>query len=261
MGRNAIILASYGTTDEDIHQRTTGNLVIDLKASFPDDEILEVYTSQLICSRLAEQGRPMCSLSELLSELKQKHYEQVLVLSALVTAGITFHTQIRSAVQKFSSDFASLCMTAPLLSAQADCAQVLAALLMDLHVPSEAQLVLVGHGIPHQECTSMTMLQEHIDREDLPIHIGVIAEGSAPDFSDVLQRLKKTKRKQVLLAPFFLTAGKHVREDLAGDGKDSWKQRLEEEGFEVAVNLHSLGEYPMIRQIFLQKAKAAKSKK
>jgi sirohydrochlorin cobaltochelatase len=260
MAKNAIVLVSYGTTDEEAHQKTIGNIIVDLKASFPDYEVFEAYTSQLMRDRMSKQGKPMCSLSELLEGLKQKHYAHVLVVSALVTAGITYDTEICSAVRAFSSDFAALDVTDPLLSTREDCAKILAALLMDLHVPPDVQLVLAGHGIPHQKNDSMIMLQEHVDREGLPVHVGGIADGTSPGITEVLNRLKKTAGKRILLVPFFLAAGKHVKEDLAGEGEDSWKHLFEREGYEVSVNLHSLGEYPMIRQIFLQKAKAAKSK-
>lgn len=256
MAKNAIVLVSYGTTDEEAHQKTIGNIIVDLKASFPDYEVFEAYTSSLIRERMSKQGAPICSLSEILTGLKQKNYEHVLVVSALVTAGITYNTEIASTVHDFSSDFVSLDLTHPLLSTPEDCARLLAALLMDLHVSPGEQLILVGHGIPHQKSKSLIMLQEHVDHEGLPVHIGGIADDTEPGLSEVLNRLKKTKAKRVLIAPFFLALGKHVKEDIAGKGEASWKYLLERAGYEVFVNLHSLGEYPMIRQIFLQKVKA-----
>ena len=49
----------------------------------------------------------------------------------------------------------------------------------------------------------------------------------------------------------------HVARDMAGEGEDSWKVRLEQAGFSVTPILEGLGESPLFRQIYIEKARKA----
>ena len=50
--------------------------------------------------------------------------------------------------------------------------------------------------------------------------------------------------------PFMIVAGDHAQNDMAGDQEDSWKSILEKEGFAVTVQLHGLGMFPEIGELF-----------
>ena len=50
---------------------------------------------------------------------------------------------------------------------------------------------------------------------------------------------------------FMLVAGDHAKNDMAGE-EDSWKSRLEGDGYEVRVIMKGLGESEGIRRIFLE---------
>jgi sirohydrochlorin cobaltochelatase len=52
------------------------------------------------------------------------------------------------------------------------------------------ELVLLGHGSPHQHNPVYEKLQERVDRQKLPVHIGVEEEGDTPNFPMVLARLQ-----------------------------------------------------------------------
>ena len=54
-----------------------------------------------------------------------------------------------------------------------------------------------------------------------------------------------------------IVAGDHAINDMAGDGEDSWKNRLAELGTECRCVLKGLGEYPEIRELFIRHARAA----
>ena len=66
-----------------------------------------------------------------------------------------------------------------------------------------------------------------------------------------MARLEISGKKKAVLMPFMLVAGDHAKNDMAGE-EDSWKSRLEEEGYEVRVILKGLGELEGIRKIFLE---------
>ena len=50
--------------------------------------------------------------------------------------------------------------------------------------------------------------------------------------------------KRVLLRPMLLTGGLHVKREMLGDDKESFKSRLQHEGFELRTDDRGLASYP-----------------
>ncbi len=80
------------------------------------------------------------------------------------------------------------------------------------------------------------------------VYVGVM-EG-APGIGCILGRLKNRSINKVWLAPMLLSAGWHLRKDLAGDNEKSWKSRPEGEGIEVRVVFRGLGDIPGVAELF-----------
>ena len=57
---------------------------------------------------------------------------------------------------------------------------------------------------------------------------------------------------------FMVVAGDHAMNDMAGEEEDSWKSRLEAEGYEVTCVLKGLGEYKGIQKLYAEHAQNAK---
>ena len=87
------------------------------------------------------------------------------------------------------------------------------------------------------------------------IYIGTV-EGY-PDLSLVKDLVRKKAPKKILLAPLMIVAGDHARNDMAGDGEDSWKNEFLREGYEVSCLLKGLGEYEEVQKLFAEHAKTA----
>lgn len=65
-----------------------------------------------------------------------------------------------------------------------------------------------------------------------------------------LRRLKERPQvRRVELRPLMTVAGDHAKNDLAGDEEDSWRRRLEAEGYETVCVLTGLGEHPAVRAL------------
>jgi Cobalamin biosynthesis protein CbiK, Co2+ chelatase len=73
----------------------------------------------------------------------------------------------------------------------------------------------------------------------------------------IVQAVKEKGIKSVLLVPFMIVAGVHLKEDLIGDSEDSWKSRFEREGIELRAIDKGLGYYPFIVDIFIDHIKQA----
>jgi len=52
--------------------------------------------------------------------------------------------------------------------------------------------------------------------------------------------------------PFMLVAGDHAINDMASDDEDSWKMKLQSEGFIVEPSLKGLGEIRGIQDIYIE---------
>ena len=87
-------------------------------------------------------------------------------------------------------------------------------------------------------------------------YIGTMKE--APSLQDMKQKLlRHGGYKRIVLSPLLITAGWHVREDMAGEKEHSWKNMLKKEGYEVICHLEGLGRNPDIQRIFASHVKAA----
>ena len=62
-----------------------------------------------------------------------------------------------------------------------------------------------------------------------------------------------------MLAPLMIVAGDHAKSDMAGEGEESWKNQLQARGFDVIPVLKGLGEYPQVREMIAEHAKAAEA--
>lgn len=120
-----------------------------------------------------------------------------------------------------------------------------------------AALVYMGHGNEFYSTGAYIELQETMRKmyPDVKIFIGTV-EGF-PSFEDVLEGLIHAKVKRVVLKPLMIVAGDHARNDMAGESKDSWKNRIKEKGIEVIPVIKGLGEKESIRKILIQHIKDA----
>ena len=253
--RPVILLASFGVRDKEMRACTIDSIAYDLKERFKDYDIQQAFTSAFLRKKIAEdEGVTIPSLGEALEKLATDGCPKVLILPTHLTAGEEYEQKIRAAYDAYKDRIADLRLAGPVFEKPIDNQRVLMALLLDLHVHPQEELVLMGHGSPHTHNPVYDGLQAYIDGEGLPIHVGVLEPSDRPDFDDVLARLAKTGHKNVLLAPLLLTGGMHVQDDLAGDKDTSWKSRLEAAGYDVRVSPYGLGEYPAFRALFLKRA-------
>ena len=88
------------------------------------------------------------------------------------------------------------------------------------------------------------------------VHVGTVE--AYPSLESALRLIRVSGVKEIRLAPFMVVAGDHAINDMAGEEEDSWKSRLEAEGYEVTSVLKGLGEYKGIQKLYAEHAKNAK---
>ena len=251
--KQAILFASFGVVNAAARTACIDAAASQIAKAFPAYEVRQAYTSVFIKKKLAEQGIQVDSLPEALSKLQADGFSRVIIQPGYLTAGEEYEKKVLAVVEAQRQNFAELIISRPLMQQGKDCQDMLTVLQQIFSLENGEDLVLVGHGSPHQHNPAYENLQAAADEKDLPIHIGVIEPTDTPDYAAVLARLKKRSSQKLLLAPLLLSGGAHVNEDIAGPEPESWLSRLQAEGFAVRTSLKGLGEYPAFQKLYVQR--------
>lgn len=255
--KKAILVVSFGTSVAETRKVTIEACEQKIQAAFPDYEVRRAFTSEKIISILKTRDQFFVDTpEEALQKLRQDGFTEVIVQPLHIIAGLEFHDVVK-AVAPFRSAFQTLNVGMPLLAATDDYLSAAAALKAQLpELTEDGAVVLMGHGTPHPANAAYLALQQVFAQVGMErVFIGTV-EGY-PELDDVIGQLKRANVRSVTLMPFMLVAGDHALNDMAGEDKDSWKNRLTEAGFQVNAMLRGLGENPAIQDMYVQHVRHA----
>jgi sirohydrochlorin cobaltochelatase len=291
-GKNAIILASFGTTVVPAVKSIT-NITDVVKKAYPETEVRITFTSNIIRSIWKErQAEPQKWLDQGIPEEVLYVKNLIATVGDLLEDGYTnivvqpthmFFMEQSHDLRQYVNGLASirtmkakwtpihtivmgrpaLGMPGDVYSYHDDVEAACKTLAADAEEAKKtgAALVYMGHGNEHWS-TGIYNETENKMREMYPevaTYIGVV-EGH-PALDDFIGRLKHSKSKKILLKPFMIVAGDHATNDMAGPEDDSWKSVLEKEGYEVESVLVGLGSNNEFAQLFVDRiADAAKER-
>jgi sirohydrochlorin cobaltochelatase len=268
----AIVLVPYGSYYPQAID-TYNKIQAAYEREFPGSTVRLAFTSQLMIKRLNEkEGIVIPSPLASLAQLFDLGYKSAVVQSLQIVPAEEFH-QMASLVKGLKgigtkSGFDRLELGLPLLAGLEDCKK-LSSLIPTflrrcatnggdreyLRDPENEAVVLVGHGTGHPADSLYSLMGGILRKDHHNIFLGTL--DGFPGILDVISELNASGAKKVKLMPFLLISGGHAMKDLAGEGPDSWKSLLEQNGFEVDVQLQPLGEQGEIVSIFLEHTKAA----
>ncbi len=281
-GKNAIVLASFGTTVPSALSSIV-NINDIVKKAYPATEVRITFTSNIIRSIWKKrQAEPQTWLDQGVPEeiLYVKNF--IATIGDLLEDGYTnivvqpthmFFMEQSHDLQQYVNGLASirtmkekwrpihsLVMGRPALgmpgdkySYHDDVAAVARTLAQDAKEAKEQKAILLymGHGNEHWSTGIYSETQKKM-REmypDVPTFIGVV-EG-APALDDLIDHLKHAKTQKILLKPFMIVAGDHATNDMAGPEEDSWKSILSKKGYQVNAVLEGLGSNDDFAKIFV----------
>jgi sirohydrochlorin cobaltochelatase len=290
-GKNAIILASFGTTVPKAVGAIT-NITKVVKKAYPGTEVRITFTSNIIRSiwkkRQAEaekwlsQGIPeevlyVKNVIATVGDLLEDGYTNIVVqpthmffmeqshdLSQYVNGLASIRTMKKkwTPIDKIVMGRPAMGMPGNIYSYHDDIEATCMTLAQDAEYAKkqDAMLVYMGHGNEYWSTGIYGETQKKM-REMYPkvqTFIGVV-EG-APTLDDLMGYLKHSKKKKIILKPFMIVAGDHATNDMAGPEEDSWKSILNKEGYKVNPVLEGLGLNDAFAAIFVRHiADAAKS--
>jgi len=277
----AIVLAVFGTTEPRALSAIL-NVEKKIQKAFPEADVFMGFTSNRVREVWHERARnkawraanknvpaelyTIANPLAVMARLQDEGSRPIIVQSLHITNGTEFDDQKAivetlakiTAFQEAKRPFPWLSMGDSALGRgkTADLEKAAAAMKgwVDEARSQGAALVLMGHGNDHVDVKSYRELTSVMVKKYGPMVFMALVEGK-PSPDDMLEALKKSGVKKVLLAPFMLVAGEHARNDMAGDEEDSLASRLKAEGITVKAKLQGLGSVEAWAQIYVDRIK------
>ncbi|MBG0777366.1 MAG: sirohydrochlorin cobaltochelatase [Desulfovibrionaceae bacterium] len=248
--RTGILLAAFGAGNEQA-ARALETFSARVRAVFPGVPVRWAYTSGVLRSRLAGEGKKTDSAHKALKKMWFEKYTHVVVQSLHVVPGKEFDALRRTGLELEGGKerFSRVRVGEPLLATEADVDA--AARAVFAHLPAERRpdeaVLLFGHGTSHTADSRYDLLQARLDAVDPLVQVGTM--DGARTLDTILAHLDGVRR--VFLVPLLAVAGGHVRRDMAGRGPDSWTSRLQARGMECVPVLRGAAEYDAFAAIWI----------
>ena len=267
--KSAILLVSFGTAVKETREKTLDMIEQDLRRAFPSMSLIHAWTSRILREKVREkEGLMIPDLSDALAELANDGVRSVYVLPTFVTDGMEYRQMILDVQAQFDL-FETVQIAAPLLGETSEplsgqnpllfweeqiAKPLISALIEELpSCPEDELLVFMGHGASNDNDIHYEQL-DHTFQALGYKNIFLKTMKSSASLDEILETAKHRQIRRITLAPFMIAAGGHALKDMSGDNENSWKSRLEAEGFTVHCHLKGLGEYSGIRRIFISRA-------
>ena len=251
----ALLVVSFGTSYADTRERTIGAIERKLSERFPDRAVRRAWTSSFIIRKVAKtEGLAVDTPEEALKKLAAEGVKDLIVQPTHLSDGYE-NQRLMDIVRSCAGQFERIAVGRPLLFTEDD-RDAVTRLMPQLCLgdAKDKALLLMGHGSDKHPVPVYEELQDAFAKASDNVFVGTV-EGT-PTFGEAKAKLDASGYREVLLAPLMIVAGDHAVNDLAGE-EDSWKKRLEEDGYHTEVILKGLGEYEEIQKMFAAHAAQA----
>jgi sirohydrochlorin cobaltochelatase len=259
--RTGILLVAFGTSapGADAAYAQVEKMV---HAAFPGVEVRWAYTSRMIRHKLAKQGLTLDSPALALARMGDEGFTAVAVQSLHVIPGEEYDdlVSVARAMAGQPECPQKIVVGGPLLVRAADMERVADAMLESLPKArkKDEAVVFMGHGTAHPSNSFYPAMQIEFWKHDPNVFLGTV-EGT-PTLEDVMAHLKARGLRTAYLVPFMTVAGDHARNDMAGDGPDSWDSILTHAGITCIPVLKGAAEIEAVDQVWVDHLRQAMEK-
>ena len=257
--KKALLAVSFGTSFAETRRLTLEAIEADLRRAFPERDFFRAWTSSMLTKKLREtEGVDIDTVPEAMERLLAAGVTDLLVQPTHMMNGAEFD-KVRAAIEASAGRFPRLAVGAPLLSSPAD-VPALAKVLEGVYAGpvGSGLLALMGHGSARPEGAPYAALEQAFRADGFENFVIGTVEFE-PGFAPVLEKVRSLRPEKVWLAPLLVVAGDHVLNDMAGDEPEAWANRITAEGVQVQCVLRGLGEYPEVREMYVQHARRAEA--
>ena len=256
--KRGMLFVSFGTSHEDTRIKTIDAIQDKVHAAFPDYAPYSAWTSEIIVKKVKEErGEHHDTLDEALARMAADGIDDLVVVSMHLMRGAET-AKVEKAVAAWSDEHDVPAYVADPLMATADDRKAVAQVICDefSFVGKDEALLLMGHGSVHASNETYSLLHDELAAKGRERFFVATVEGE-PTFDDAIAFIDESRVRSVCLAPLMIVAGDHAKNDLAGDGPDSWASQLKARGLQVKTVLRGMGEYPGIQQLACDHANQA----
>jgi len=250
--KKAILLVTFGTSNQEAG-KVFDRIDEQTRKAFSGVEVRWAYTSKMIRTKLAKEGKFLDSPEMAMSKLMSDGYTHVAVLSLHTIPGEEFHELYQNAqlFGQMAGGFEKILVARPLLSSAKDMETVAGTLMKNIpgRKPADA-VIFMGHGTGRHPADALYLAMNQVFQEiDSRAFVGTV-EGKLM-IETLLPKLKQLKIKKVYLAPLMSVAGDHAQNDMVGDEPESWKSILTRSGYSCESILKGTADYPEIVEVWL----------
>lgn len=254
--KKAIVVVSFGTSYLEQLKNSIENVEGKIREKFKDYDVYRAFTSHMIIKKLEiVHGLIVEKPEELLERLYIEGYEEVIIQPLHIIPGEEF-SYIKNIEVYFKDKFKSIKVGRPIFYYQGieGLPEDYSLFIKSIKgiIEGEEAVVMMGHGTVHPSNAVYGALQSVLNDEGYKnVFVGTVK--GYPNFTSVLNKIKKRGIKKVLLMPLMLVAGNHAINDMTSEKDNSWKSMLEAEGIEVKLWTKGLGEVDEFAQLYIDR--------
>lgn len=263
MGKKALLVVSFGTSTPEVIERC----IVPVEKAFcevaQDYDFYRAFTSGIIRKKLKNvYDISIDAPKEALLKLQKKSYSKIIVWPTHMMSGFEYHA-LETQVQAFAKQYPEIDVVYGETviaknnsnnpnNSDNDIIRLVQSLKYQIPTLEANEAVLfMGHGTEHEVNDVYFKIRAKLQQISEQIELACVE--AAPLFEDAVKHLKTLNIQKVYLMPLMVVAGDHAMNDMAGDEEDSWKNRLENTGFEAIPVLKGLGENPAFCRIYQEK--------
>ncbi len=280
IGENELLVVSFGTSFNESRATDIGGIEKALQEANPDWSVRRAFTSQIIINHVqARDGEVIDNIDQALARAKENGVKNLVIQPTHLMHGAEYD-QLMDSVKAVAGDFETVRVAEPLLGEVGEDATivnedketvaeaVVAQAVEDAGYESIAEagmdgtaIVLMGHGTSHAAKVTYSQMQTMMDSLAYTnVFVGTV-EGEPEETAcdQIIERVKATGFKKVVLRPLMVVAGDHANNDMAGDEEDSWKSMFKADGSfdSIDTQIAGLGRIEAVEAVYVAHTAAA----
>lgn len=268
--KNEILAVSFGTTSKDGRKRDIKGIEDALKKAYPKWLVCRAFTSQTIINRIQKyDGEKIDNIEKALDRAYANGVKNIIVQPTHLMRGTEYEEMVKT-IDKYACKFENLIVADPLICKESDIIIVAKSITEQIVIDSDYEsvhdalldgtaFVFMGHGSNHISNSIYTKMQSCMEKLGFDnVFLGT-AMGAPRGTSckEIIEKVKRMGYTKVILSPLMVTAGLHVKNDMAGDDENSWKSQLIKSDLKVKTLISGLGSVKGIQELYVAHTAAA----